>query len=188
MRAVAHDGADALLTHRGETGDHRVSRLLAVEARELACPGLGVAHGLPVLGDHHPAENGSPCPCHGSARVEAHALNKQSIKREVWESQQLKEDDPAERGPKTQSQATYLVGRQPLVDRRRFRRRRHVGGRGLVPVSGQVRNEETQSGTHVVAQRGLHARGRGQHRVNDEDGGVVPPARTVDVHLHVGIP
>ena len=70
------------------------------------------------------------------------------------------------------------------MDRRRFRRRRHVGGRGLVPVGGQVRYEETQSAPHVIAERGLHARGRGQHRVNDESGRAVLPARTVGVHLH----
>lgn len=70
------------------------------------------------------------------------------------------------------------------MDRRRLRRRRHVGGRGLVPVGGQVRHEETQSGPHVVAERSLHARCRGQHRVNDEGGGGVFPAGPVDVHLH----
>ena len=48
----------------------------------------------------------------------------------------------------------------------------------------QVRHEETQAGAHVIAERGLHTRGRGQHRVNDEDGGAVLPARTVGVHLH----
>ena len=36
----------------------------------------------------------------------------------------------------------------------------------------------------MIAERGLHARGRGQHRVNDEDGGTVLPARPVDVHVH----
>ena len=36
----------------------------------------------------------------------------------------------------------------------------------------------------MIAERGLHTRGRGQHRVNDEDGGAVLPARTVGVHLH----
>ena len=51
-------------------------------------------------------------------------------------------------------------------------------------MGGQVRHEKTQAGTHVVAERGLHARGRGQHWVNDEDGGAVLPARTVDVQSH----
>lgn len=111
MRAVAHDRADALLTHRGETGDHRVSRLLAVETCELEGPGLGVAQSFPVLGDHRPAENGPADACHGSAGVEAHALNKESIERKVRESQQLKEDDPAERRPETQRQAKCPVGR-----------------------------------------------------------------------------
>ena len=80
MRAVAHDRADALLGHRGETSDHRVSGLLAVEACELACSGLGIVDSLPVLRDHHAAENGAADSGHGAARVEAHALNKQSIK------------------------------------------------------------------------------------------------------------
>ena len=70
------------------------------------------------------------------------------------------------------------------MDRRRLLRRRHVGDPGLVPVGGQVRHENTQSGPHVIAERGFHARGRGQHRVNDEGGGAVVPARTVDVYLH----
>ena len=70
------------------------------------------------------------------------------------------------------------------MDRRRLGRRRHVGGRGLVPVGRQVRHEETQSGTHAITERGLHARGRGQHRVNDKDGGTVLPARPVDVQSH----
>ena len=70
------------------------------------------------------------------------------------------------------------------MDRPRFRRRRHVGGRGLVPVGGQVRHEETQSGTHVIAEGCLHARGRGQHRVNDEGSGAFLPERPVDVHSH----
>ena len=188
MRAVSHDRADTLLAHRGKTSDHRARGLLAVEARELEGPGVGVAQSFPVLGDHHAAENGPADSGYGSAGVEAHALNKESIERKVRESQQLKEDDPAERRPETQRQATYLVGRQPLVDRRRLGRRRYVRGPGLVPVGGQVRNEETQSGTHVVAQRGLHARGRGQHRVNDEGGGGVFPAGPVDVHLHIGTP
>ena len=51
-------------------------------------------------------------------------------------------------------------------------------------MGGQVRHENTQAGTHVVAESGCHARGRGQHRVNDEDGGTLLPARPVDVHLH----
>ena len=78
-RAVAHDRADAVLAHRGETRGHRASGLLAVEARELACPRLGVADGIPVLCDHHAAENGSADLGHGTARVEAHALNEQPI-------------------------------------------------------------------------------------------------------------
>ena len=70
------------------------------------------------------------------------------------------------------------------MDRRSLRCCRHVRGPGPVPVGGQVRHEKTQAGTHVVAERGLRARGRGQHRVNDEDSGTVVSARPVDVHLH----
>ena len=51
-------------------------------------------------------------------------------------------------------------------------------------MGGQVWHEETQVGTHVVAQRCLHARGRGQHRVNDEGGGGGFPSSPVDVHSH----
>ena len=97
MRAVAHDRADAVLAHRGETRGHRASGLLAVEACELACPRFGIARGLSVLRDHHAAENGSADSGHGTARVEAHPLNEQSIKDEVWETQQLEQDHPAER-------------------------------------------------------------------------------------------
>ena len=123
MRAVVHDRADALLAHRGKTNDHRARGLLAVEACELACPGLGIPHGLPVLRDHHPAENGPADSSHGPAGVEAHPLNEQSIKREVRVSEQLEQDHPAERRREPQRQTTHPVGGQPLVDRRRFRRR-----------------------------------------------------------------
>lgn len=102
MRAVAYDRADALLTHRGETGEHRARGLLAVEARELEGPGVGIAQSFPVLGDHHPAENGPADSGYGPARVEAHALDEQPIEREVRESQQLEQDNPAERRPETQ--------------------------------------------------------------------------------------
>ena len=97
MRAVAHDRADALLAHRGKTSDHRARGLLAVEARELECSGLGIPCGLPVLRDHRPAENGPADSGYGPAGVEAHPLNIESIKREVRKSKQLEQDDPAER-------------------------------------------------------------------------------------------
>lgn len=87
MRAVAYDRADALFAHRGETSDHRVSGLLAVEARELACSGLGIPHGLPVFRDHDTAENGPADSGHGPARVEAHPFNIESVTCEVRESQ-----------------------------------------------------------------------------------------------------
>ena len=79
MRAVVHDRADAVLAHRGEARGHHACSLLAVEVRKLAGPGLGGAHGLPVLRDHHAAENGPADSGHGAARVEAHALDEQLI-------------------------------------------------------------------------------------------------------------
>lgn len=36
----------------------------------------------------------------------------------------------------------------------------------------------------MVSDRGLHARGRRQHRVNEQDGGGVVPIVPVDVHFH----
>ena len=74
-----HDRADAVLAHRGEAQGHRACSLLAVEVRKLACPGLGVMSSLPVLRDHHAAENGPADSGHGAARVEAHALDEQLI-------------------------------------------------------------------------------------------------------------
>ena len=122
MRAVVHDRADAFLAHRGKTSDHRACSLLAVEARELACPGLGIPRSLPVLCDHRPAENGPADSGYGPAGVEAHAFNEQPIKREIRVLEQLEQDDTAERRPKTQRQTRQAAGRQPLVDRGRFRR------------------------------------------------------------------
>ena len=51
-------------------------------------------------------------------------------------------------------------------------------------MGGQVGREEAQPRAHVVGDRTFDARGRREHRVDEQDGGGVLLARTVDVQSH----